>query len=243
MKKYVLSLLATALFMLNACTSRPTNVEDKNDVVKINRFNREKTISFLGIKLGTPNKRLKSVIDTLDNVIITDVPEFIDRHFFGESVFSNYRERSVGSFFSSVIGENNESYEGWGMAFSDGDSITRIHFMIKAYFVDSVFNNIKLRYLENYGDPDEEYEIKGNTDLLQDIGCYWNFKNDQRIYLHKFISHDSWTIDFERVEIAYIDMKSIQRKEELEEQKRIQERNDSIEERKKNAKAKERQQL
>lgn len=243
MKKYVLSLLATALFMLNACTSRPTNVEDKNDVVKINRFNREKTISFLGIKLGTPNKRLKSVIDTLDNVIITDVPEFIDRHFFGESVFSNYRERSVGSFFSSVIGENNESYEGWGMAFSDGDSITRIHFMIKAYFVDSVFNNIKLKYLEKYGDPDEEYEIKGNTDLLQDIGCYWNFKNDQRIYLHKFISHDSWTIDFERVEIAYIDMKSIQRKEELEEQKRIQERNDSIEERKKNAKAKERQQL
>lgn len=251
MKKFILPLFASALFILYACNSRnsrPGNMGETN-TESVNSINRDKTISFMGIKLGTPNNKYKSIIDSLDNVLSTDLPDAITYSCLGSgngSLFDNPSEKNIGTFMASIINENNEKYNGWGIAASDGDSITKIHYIIyQPDYVDSIYVCLKSLYEKQYGSPDEEYEKKGSA--MCNIGCIWNFTHNQRIYLNKSIANIGWTHGYQRVEIVYKDMNPIQKQEERARKEREKEKQDSIDvvnkERQNNAQEKKIQQI
>lgn len=247
MKKFILPLLASALFLFDACNSRPTSMGDTN-TKNTNGINRDKKIAFMGIKLGTPNNNFESIIDSIDNLVPTDLPDLIRRLLLpsNSSLFDNPYENHVGTFFSSIIDGNNEKYSGWGIAISDGDSITKIHYIIhESLLIDSIFDGLKSLYVKQYGVPDDEYSKEDIA--MTNIGCYWDFKHNQRIYLNKCDSHSGLTDIFQRVEIVYQDMNSIQRQEERAKKEREKERQDSIDavkqEKIRNAQEKEGQQI
>ena len=245
MKKFILPFLASALFLLNACNYRHANIEDTNSE---NAINRDKIISFMGIKLGTPNNKYKSIIDSLDNVLSTDLPDAIKYSCLGSgngSLFDNPSEKNIGTFLASIINENYEKYDGWGIVASDGDSITKIHYIIyQPDYVDSIYVCLKSLYEKQYGSPDEEYQKEGS---MCNIGCIWNFAHNQRIYLNKSIANIDWTHSFQRVEIVYQDMNPIQKQEEQARKEREKEKQDSIDavtkERQNNAQEKKIQQI
>lgn len=249
MKKYFLFLIPITLFVLIACNYRPANMEDKTNTTNLNRVNREKTISFLGIKLGTPNNRYQSILDSTENVLTTDLPDVIRYRCLGSgncSIFYNPYEEYVGTFFATLIDGNNKKYSGWGIAVTDGDSITKVHYIIpEPLNIDSIYDGLKLLYEKQYGDPDEEYIKEGKA--MDNIGCYWDFVHNQRIYLNKCDANDGWVFDYQRVEIVYQDMNSIQRQINQAEKQREKERQDSInaveKEKQNNAKQKEGQQI
>ena len=252
MKKFYLPIFVATLFVFQACNFRPTNMEGNTNSEKLNRINREKVLSFQGIKLGTPNDIIQLVLDSLENVIAKEIDPFVERLSWQDngSIFGHPYETMIKSFFTSIVDTNNQKYSGYGMIFSSGDSITKIHYIIPSFClnieIDSVYSNLKKLFEEQYGDPDKEYENKIEADL-QNIGSIWDFSSNQRIYLNKCIPHSGFASDFQRVEIVYQDMNSIQRQNKRAEEERIQakkEKNEAVEkEKQKNAKEKEKQQI
>ena len=263
MKK--LLFFVTSLILLASCTQ--TKKQGEEPTPAPNRINRDGGIAFMGLRLGLSNDSVKTVLQASENLIVKDFPDFYRRD--SQSIFDGWDEKEVGSFFCTVIDANNESHGGWGRVKSDVDSITTIYFYIPSEEeTDSIFERLKPLFIERYGDPDEEYDfgqfdqihdIVGNTAFLKeeaqttlyDRGCYWDFANDQRIYLDKKLylgtRHRGLFGDHEHIEIVYRDMKVVKRIEEakiLKEQQTEQANKKAEEERvKNNTKLREEQQL
>lgn len=225
-----------SLIMLVSCTQ--SNRHSENSVQ--NRFNREGGIAFMGLRLGLPNDSVNNVLQSSGNFIIKEFPDIYTRS--GHNIFEDYDENEIGTFFCSIVDTNNDSHGGWGIAKSYADSVTTIYFYIPSSYDtdnDSIYERIKPLLVERYGEPDEEYEtgfevikdgagykIVYNDDVettLYDIGCYWDFANNQRIYLNNVVylgsQYGGVFSDALRVEIVYRDMNAVSRKEETQRKK------------------------
>ena len=221
-------LFVFSLIVLVSCTQ--TNRHSENSVS--NRFNREGVIAFMGLRLGLPNDSVITVLQSSENFIIKEFPDFYTRS--GHNIFEDYDEDEVGTFFCSIVDTNNDSHGGWGKVKSYADSVTTIYFYIPSSYDtdnDSIYDRLKPLFVERYGDPDEEYEtgfevkkegsqykIVYNDDIqtsLYDKGCYWEFTNNQRIYLNRtvYLGHKYGGLfsDHMRIEIVYRDMNEVNR--------------------------------
>lgn len=254
------SLLFVLLILLVSCTQ--TNRHPENSVS--NRLNRDGGIAFMGLRLGLPNDSVKTVFQSSENFIIKEFPDIYTRS--GHNIFEDFDEDVVGTFFCSIVDTNNDSHGGWGKVKSYADSVTTIYFYIPSSYDtdnDSIYERLKPLFVERYGNPDEEYEtgfevkenkIVYNEDVettLYDRGCYWDFANNQRIYLNNVVylgsKYGGIFSDAIRVEIVYRDMKAVNRIEDAKKKQQQQEKQEKMkaEEGKKqnNAKQKERQQI
>ena len=222
----------------------------------------------MGLQLGLSNDSVKTVLQSSENFIIKEFPEIYTRS--GHNVFEDYAENEIGTFFCSIVDTNNDSHGGWGKVKSYADSVTTIYFYIPSSYDtnnDSIYERLKPLFVERYGDPDEEYEtgfevvkdgaeykIVYNDDVettLYDKGCYWDFANNQRIYLNNVVylgsKYGGSFSDAVRIEIVYRDMNvvnGIEKARKKQQQKKEQEKAKAENERKDaNRKARETQQL
>lgn len=247
-----------SLFLLVSCIQTIRHPENSIP----NRFNREGRIAFMGLRLGLPNDSVKTVLQSSENFIIKDFPDIYTRS--GHDVFEDYAENEIATFFCTIIDTNNENHGGWGKVKSYVDSVTTIYYYIPTKNeTDSIYERIKPLFVERYGEPDKEYEtgrkftkdkVVYNEDIesnLYDKGCYWNFVNNQRIYLNSTVywGMNNWDIfsDCMRVEIVYRDMKAVNKienaRKKRQQQKEQAKTKADIERKDANRKARESQQL
>lgn len=220
--------------------NQPSN---KVSVDKDNKYKvRDTPIAFMGIKIGAPNGSEIAMIDSMGQIMKTNLPEGIN-HYLGSSnrsLFDNPEEKTINTFFASIIDNQDDKHNGWGLIKSDCDSITTIHFIIPNCKTDTVYERIQNLFVERYGQPDSSY-VEGEDEEMRNTLCYWNFSNNRRITLNKcqfFASTISTEWErlfktYERVEIAYQDMKAVYRHEaaekakaDEEEQQRVQDEED-----------------
>lgn len=220
-----------------------------------NRINRDGCIAFMGIRLGLPNDSVKTLLQSNENFIIKDFPDIYTRS--GHNTFDGWDEDVVCTFFCSIIDSKNDSHGGWGKVKSDADSVTTIYYYIPVENeTDSVYERLRPLFEERYGDPDKEYDSYKVNDKdvetsLYDRGCYWDFANNQRIYLNDVVyrgyKYGGIFSNALRVEVVYRNMNPVYRKEEAQKKKKQQAnqaKKKAEEERvKKNLKRREEQQL
>lgn len=232
-------LFAISLILLVSCV--PQTNRHSEDTTS-NRINREGCIAFMGVRLGLPNDSVKTVLQSNENFIIKDFPDIYTRS--GHNTFEDWDEDVISTFFCSIIDTNNDSHGGWGKIRSYADSVTTIYYYIPVENkTDSLYERLRPLFEERYGNPDEEYEtgfevkkdgsdykIVYNEDVettLYDRGCYWDFANNQRIYLNDVVyrgyKYEGIFSDHLRVEIVYRDMNPVYKKEEAEKKKQQQE--------------------
>lgn len=255
MKRFLFFIFS--LIMLVSCTQ--TNRHSENSVK--NRFNREGGIAFMGLRLGLPNDSVKTVLQSSENFIIKEFPDIGSSS--GHNIFEDYDEYEVGTFFCSIVDTNNDSHGGWGIVKSYADSVTTIYFYIQPSYDtnnDSIFARLKPLFVERYGEPDKEYDsyvandkkdVKEVETSLYDRGCYWDFTDNQRIYLNNVVymgsEYGGYFLDAIRVEIVYRDMKAVNRIKDARKKQRQKEEQNKIKAEKErkdaNRKARESQQL
>ena len=109
-------------------------------------------------------------------------------------------------------------------------------------------------FINLYGQPDSSY-VEGEDEEMKNTLCYWDFSNNKRITLNKcqFLGSaisDEWDRLFktyERVEIAYQDMKAVYRHEAAEKAKAAEEEQQRVQDeeyrKSENRKVRARQQL
>lgn len=253
--KKILYVLMSISFIIVSCKQAP-QTKESTEQATISRINRTDSIVFMGLKIGLLNENVDAVIDSSNVITKEKFPYEFDRYIGSRnnSMFDNLGEKTLSTFFTHIIDNNNESHDAWGIIKSDSDFVTTIQVIIPDYDkVQEIYNSILELYVERYGEPDQTYsgEVKS---YLRNTGFYWDFPNSQRITLNKCeysgtagydggIDWASKFKGFERVEIVYQDLKAIQRqkqKEEMEEAARNQaerQRKDA------NRKARESQQL
>ena len=233
MTKFIIMLLMVPfLFSCNQPSNKVT--VDKDNKYKV----RDTPIAFMGIKIGAPNGSEIAMIDSMGQIMKATLPDGIN-HYLGSSnrsLFVNPAEKTLNTFFASLIDYQDDKHNGWGLIKSDCDSITTIHFIIPNCKTDTVYERIQNLFVERYGQPDSSY-VEGEDEEMRNTLCYWNFSNNRRITLNKcqfFASTISTEWErlfktYERVEIAYQDMKAVYRHEaaekakaDEEEQQRVQ---------------------
>lgn len=233
-----LTMLLMALFLFSC--NQPSN---KVSVDKDNKYKvRDTPIAFMGIQVGARNGSEIAMIDSMGQIMKTNLPEGIN-HYLGSSnrsLFDNPKEKTINTFFASIIDNQDDKHNGWGLIKSDCDSITTIHFIIPNCDPEVVYERIRDLFVERYGKPDSSY-VEGEDDEMKNTLCYWNFSNNRRITLNKCQFHASAISDewerlfktYERVEIAYQDLKAVYRHEaaekakaDEEEQQRVQDEED-----------------
>lgn len=243
-------LMAPFLFSCNQPSNKVNLDEDNNYKV------RDIPIAFMGIQVGAPNGSETAMIDSMGQVMRTTLPDGIN-HYLGSSnrsLFANPEEKTINTFFASIIDKQDDKHNGWGLVKSDCDSITTVHFIIPNCETEVVYERILELFVERYGEPDSSY-VEGEDEEMKNTLCYWNFSNSRRITLNKCQFYGSTISNewerlfkiYERVEIAYQDMKSVSRHEaaekakaEEEERQRMQDEEDRKSE---NRKVRARQQL
>lgn len=216
---------------MEACTnvSHPSNQKETVS----NRINRNVKVGFQGITLGTPNKDVTALLKQLANVTQTEIPYEVRQNSNGSnaSFYANKYEELTTTFQSAIIDTTETAHEGYGMVFSDGDSITKIVFTImESENPTGVYKRLSPLFYSQYGAPDEYYESDVKA-YLQNIGAIWIFDNKQRICLNRCVYAGGAYGEFgdlfktyQRVEVIYQDINALERKdirEKEEEQKRI----------------------
>ena len=249
MKRCLLFVISLILLVSCAQTNR------HSEKAAPNRINRDGSIAFMGVRLGLPNDSVKTVLQSDENFIIKEFPDIYTRS--GHNTFDGWDEDVVCTFFCSIIDTKNDSHGGWGKVKSDADSVTTIYYYIPVENqTDSVYERLKPLFEERYGAPDEEYDSYKVNDkdvetTLYDRGCYWDFANNQRIYLNDVVyrgyKYGGIFSNALRVEVVYRNMNPVYRKEEAQKKKKQQAnqaKKKAEEERvKKNLKRREEQQL
>lgn len=245
-------LFAISLILLVSCA--PQTNRHSEDTTS-NRINRDRGIAFMGLRLGLPNDSVKTVLQSNESFVIKDFPDIYTRS--GHDTFYGWDEHVVCTFFCSIIDTNNDSHGGWGKIRSYADSVTTIYYYIPVENeTDSVYERLRPLFEERYGDPDKEYDSYKVNDKdvetsLYDRGCYWDFANNQRIYLNDVVyrgyKYGGIFSNALRVEVVYRDMNPVYRQEEAQKKKNQQAnqaKKKAEEERvKKNSKRREEQQL
>lgn len=216
---------------------------------------RDMQIAFMGIRVGAPNGSEDALIDSSALILKTKLPE--DFRYLGSSnrsLFDNPSEKTLNTFFTSIIDNQDEKHNGWGIVKSDCDSITTIHFIIPNCQTAVVYDRMRELFIGLYGQPDSSY-VEGEDEEMKNTLCYWDFCNDKRITLNKcqFLSNaisDEWQrlfMTYERVEIAYQDMKAVYRHEAAEKAKAAEEEQQRVQDeeyrKSENRKVRARQQL
>lgn len=231
-----------ALFMV-ACTNtfRTSNQEENKEDTTIIRLNRNVKIGFQGLMLGTPNKDIPALIKNLPNVTKAEIPYDIEQNSYGSnaSIYANEYEKIIATFKSAIIDTTETSHEGYGVVFSDGDSVTQIVFTImETEAPDSVYFRLLPLFISKYGSPDKTYESEPES-YLRNGGAIWIFDNKQRICLNSCVysggamaGFDRIFTTYQRVEIIYQDINALERKnakerkeKQIEKQKRIDAQN------------------
>lgn len=243
-------LMVLFIFSCNQPSYKVSVDEDNNYKV------RDIPIAFMGIQVGAPNGSEMAMIDSMGQIMKTTLPEGISHYLgnFNRSLFDNPEEKTINTFFASIIDMQDDKHNGWGLIKSDCDSITTIHFIIPNCETEAVYGRMQDLLVECYGQPDSSY-VEGEGEEMRNTLCYWKFSNHRRITLNKCqffgstISNEWKRLfkTYERVEIAYQDMKAVYRREaaenakaEEEEQQRMQ---DEEERKSENRKVRVRQQL
>lgn len=251
MNKILTILLIVSFFVSCSQPSNKGNTEDRVD----NQTIRDMQIAFMGIQVGAPNGSEVALIDSSALILKTNLPEdFRYLSSSDRSLFDNPSEKILNTFFASIVDNQDEKHNGWGIIKSDCDSITTIHFIIPNFQTEVVYERMQELFIDLYGQPDSSY-VEGEDKEMKNTLCYWNFSNNKRITLNKcqFLGYpisDEWERLFktyERVEIVYQDMKAVYRHEiaekakaEEEEHQRMQNEEDRKSE---NRKVRARQQL
>ena len=227
--------IAFLAIMMGACTnaSRSSSQGETQEETASKRLNRNVKIGFQGISLGTPNKDISSLLKQLENVTQTEIPYRVKQNSSGSnaSCYANDYEDITATFESAIIDNTETAHEGYGMLFSDGDSITKIVFTIQeSGNPEGVYKRLFPLFYNKYGAPDEEYESEVES-YLQNIGVFWNFDNKQRICLNRCVYAGGASGEFgdlfktyQRVEVIYQDLNALERKaarEKEEQQKKI----------------------
>ncbi len=242
-----------SLILMVSCIQ--THHHSENSVP--NRFNREGGVAFMGLRLGLPNDSVKTVLHSSENFIIKEFPDIYTRS--GHNVFEDYAENEIGTFFCSIVDTNNDDHGGWGKVKSYADSVTTIYFYIPSNYEtnnDSIYKRLKPLFVERYGEPDKEYDSYDVNDKdvetsLYDRGCYWDFDNNQRIYLNNvvYMGYKNGDIfaNAIRIEIVYRDMNVVNgiknARKKLQQKKKQEKAKAEIERKDANRKARESQQL
>lgn len=219
-------LFVISLILLVSCSQTNQHSEDTTP----NRINRDGCIAFMGIRLGLPNDSVKTLLQSNENFIIKEFPDIYTRS--GHNIFDDWDEHVVCTFFCSIIDRNNDSHGGWGKIRSYADSVTTIYYYIPVENeTDSVYERLRPLFEERYGDPDKEYDSYKVNDKdvetsLYDRGCYWDFANNQRIYLNDVVyrgyKYGGIFSNALRVEVVYRDMNPVYRKKEAQKKKKQQ---------------------
>lgn len=232
LKNVIIAFLA---IMMGACTnaSRPSNQSETQEETASKRLNRNVKIGFQGILLGTPNKDVTALLKQLENVTQAEIPYEVKQNssVSNASCYANDYEDITATFKSAIIDNTETAHNGYGMVFSDGDSITKIVFTIReSENPEGVYKRLFPLFYRQYGTPDENYESEVKA-YLQNIGAFWVFDNKQRICLNRCVYAGGASGEFgdlfetyQRVEIIYQDLNALERKdarEKEEEQKRI----------------------
>lgn len=217
-------IIAFSAIIMGACTntSRPTNQDEVQEETTNNRLNRNIKIGFQGILLGTPNNKVTTLLKQLENVTQTEIPYEVKQNSSGSnaSCYANDYEDLTATFQSTIIDNTETAHNGYGMIFSDGDSITKIVFTImESGSPEGVYKRLFPLFYSQYGTPDESYESEVKA-YLQNIGVFWVFDNKQRICLNRCVYAGGASGEFgdlfktyQRVEIIYQDINALERKE------------------------------
>lgn len=231
----------------------PSNKGNADEVD--NHTIRDVQIAFMGIQVGAPNGSEVSLMDSSALILKANLPE--DFRYLGSSnrsLFDNPSEKTLNTFFASIIDNQDDKHNGWGIIKSDCDSITTIHFIIPNCQTEVVYERMQELFINLYGQPDSSY-VEGEDEEMKNTLCYWDFSNNKRITLNKcqFLGSaisDEWDRLFktyERVEIAYQDMKAVYRHEAAEKAKAAEEEQQRVQDeeyrKSENRKVRARQQL
>lgn len=228
-------IIVFSAIIMGACanTSRPSNQGEAQGETTTKRLNRNVKIGFQGISLGSLNKDIATLLKQLENVTPAEIPYKVKQNSSGSnaSCYANDYEGITATFESTIIDNTETAHEGYGMLFSDGDSITKIVFTImESGNPEGVYKKLFPLFYNQYGAPDESYESEVES-YLQNIGAFWVFDNKQRICLNRCVYAGGASGEFgdlfktyQRVEVIYQDLNALERKdarEKEEEQKRI----------------------
>lgn len=126
MNKILAILLIVSFFF--SC-SHPSNQGNAGRVD--NQTIRDMQIAFMGIQVGAPNGSEVALIDSSALILKTNLPD--DFRYLGSSnrsLFDNPSEKTLNTFFASIVDNQDEKHNGWGIIKSDCDSITTIHFIV-----------------------------------------------------------------------------------------------------------------
>lgn len=225
----VCSFIVIATILLGSCsnTTRTSN-QKGNQKDSTVRLNRNVKIGFQGFMLGTPNKDISASLKRLPNVTEAEIPYEIEQNSDegNASIYANENEEIKATFKSEIIDKKKSSHEGYGMIFSDGDSVTEIVFTIpETKDPYGLYSKLFPLFTSKYGTPDKSYEKEDEETGLRNIGDIWIFDNKQRICLNQCVysgsTSDEWGslyATYQRVEIIYQDINALERKTSKEKQ-------------------------
>lgn len=217
-----------ATIMLGGCSNNSHYKQNGNPKDSTVRLNRNVEIGFQGIMLGTPNKNISTVLDSLPNVTQEEIP-YEKQSWYEDAnpwFYKNKYEHMTATFKSEIIDVAKNSHSGYGMVFSIGDSVTKIVFtMPETNNPKGLFSRLLPLFTKKYGKPDKYYATAVRS-YLQNIGAVWIFDNKQRISLNRCVFNGEemdntyyYDPDFEpmmrtlqRVQIIYQDMNAFDRK-------------------------------
>lgn len=228
--------------------SQTTHV--KNETKKRERVHEQNTIlSFKGIKIGgtTSLDSIKSLLlqdSTVraSSILLGDYTLYME---YPSDICNTDSEEGIGFFTTSIIIKDQQSnthfdIEGTACLYKEDSIISKIVFL-----VDNCkwYEDIRQLYIEKYGEPDEEYDEPSGSEFFNNKGVYWDFCNNQRLYINKFeynggmrniYEFDKKAQSEQRMEIIYRDMTPYIRNKRIQEQTQKRQEDISLQEKSQN---------
>lgn len=195
----------------------------KNEKEQRERTYEQNTIlSFKGIKIGgtTSLDCIKSLL-LQDSTIRTSSILLGNHTLYMEhpsDICNTDSEEGLGFFTTTIVVKDRQSnthfdIEGTACLYKEDSTISKIVFLVDDC---KWYEDILQLYIGKYGKPDEEYDEPSGSEFFNNKGVYWDFHNNQRLYINKFeynggmrniYEFDNKAQSEQRVEIIYRDMK------------------------------------
>lgn len=239
---YFLSLSLTFTCCVHPNGSQTMHI--KNEKEQRERTHEQNTIlSFKGIKIGGMTS-----LDSINSLLLQDSTVKASSILLGDytlyleypsDICNTNSEEGLGFFTTSIVVKDRQSnthfeIEGTACLYREDSTISKIVFLVDGC---EWYNEILQLYIEKYGKPDKTYHKKSGSRFFEDNGVYWEFCNNQRLYINKFEYNggmrnihefDQKARTLQRLEIIYRDMRPAMkdeiRREKLRRQERIQRR-------------------
>lgn len=250
---FYIYLSLSSLSLTFTCCVHPNGSQTmhiKNEKEQRERTHEQNTIlSFKGIKIGGTTS-LDSINSLLlqeptvkaSSILLGDYTLYLE---YPSDICNTNSEEGLGFFTTSIVVKDRQSnthfdIEGTACLYREDSTISKIVFLVDDC---KWYEDILQLYMEKYGEPDEEYDEPSGSEFFNNKGVYWDFYNNQRLYINKFeynggmrniYEFDNKAQSEQRVEIIYRDMtpymrdKRTQAEQQRQEQTQQQKRQEDL---------------